>query len=99
MWWSGSSQVQRTCEQTGDCAAGFYSENPSYKGYTGKLSTGIHFTVPTNRPGSKSKFYMAFWVEVGVERMRVNIINDTFDGNMFSATLGLRIGGGRHGDR
>ena len=97
--WSGNSQVRRTCEQTGDCAAGFYAESPGYYGYTGKLSTGIHFTLPTRNHGGKSTLYMAFWFDLGYERLSVDIIHDTIGGNMFSATLGIQMGGGRLGDR
>jgi hypothetical protein len=41
LWFSGTSEVTRTCRQTGTCLAGYYAEVPKYDAWAPQLRLGI----------------------------------------------------------
>jgi len=94
VWWKGSSKVQRTCEQTGGCAAGFYQATPDYAGFALRMGVGLQITPPLRRSRDP---YLHFALDVGYQMLNMKIINDRQTGHMITASIQIAFGGGRKG--
>ena|GEM_PF-4196037 len=93
VWWKGSDKVQRTCEQTGACTAGFYAEAPDYAGFAARAGVGIQITPPMRR----TNFYMHMSLDVGYQLINMKLISDRETGHMLTASFRIAYGGGRKG--
>lgn len=91
-WISGDTSVQRLCQDTGQCVAGFWWEEPSYSGNAVRLGVGIEY-IP---PGAiKQNFLAAFFLDAGYDIVSHDIIGQETTGGMINLAIGAVIGGGR----
>lgn len=90
LWISGSGSVQRWCSESRTCDAGFFSEEPSYRGWASQFGVGLQY-VATGRDG----IYGGFFIDAGYDAIDMEVVERHPPGGVIQLTVGGTIGGGR----
>lgn len=90
VWLSGTGPVTRWCDESRTCDAGFFSADPSYRGWATQFGVGVHFIAT-----SKDGMYGGFWLDAGYDAIDMQVVERNPLGGMIRVTLGGTIGGGR----
>lgn len=90
IWLSGSGSVTRWCSESRTCDAGFFTDEPSYRGWATQFGVGVHFVATSN-----DGVYGGFWLDAGYDAIDMEVVERNPPGGVIRFTLGGTIGGGR----
>lgn len=90
VWIDGKGPVTRFCSESRTCDAGFFSADPSYRGWAAQFGVGVHFIAT-----SKDGLYGGFWLDAGYDAIDMEVVERNPPGGLIRITLGGTIGGGR----
>jgi hypothetical protein len=95
-WFFGNTEVTRTCAQTGDCLAGYWTEVPSYSAHGPVIAIGEQLTLRETTGSGRGSMLFFVTVQLEAAPLKVELPGGKVTGQYIGLRLSLGLGGGPH---